>query len=190
MKVNVAVGGGPCTGKSTLAAALFADLKEKGYDWDLITEESRTFKHEMGRCRSPFERLYFWRQQERQELRSSAANGFITDSPLYHQYVMARRYAQEPRDQLAVRELFRWCTEIQGANRYQLFVMAEDPREIAFKRDSVRSTDEANAHKRHVLTRSFVEHFSPEILFFVKGPVQERVAAVYQKLKEMGAFTD
>lgn len=190
MKVNIAIGGGPCTGKSTLAAALFADLKERGYDWDLVTEESRTFKREMGPCRSPFERIYFWRQQERQELRSSAANGFITDSPLYHQYVMARIYAQESRDQLAVRELFRWCTEIQNANRYQLFVMAENPREIPFRRDSVRSTNEDNASRQHHLTRSFMEHFSPEILFFVKGSVHERVAAVYQKLKGMEAVTD
>lgn len=185
MKFNIAIAGGPCTGKSTLAAALFAELKEKGYDWDLVPEESRTLKGEMGPCRSPFERLYFWRQQERQELRSSGMNGFITDSPLYHQYVKARQYAQEHRDQLAVRELFRWCTEIQDQSRYQLFIMAEDPFEIRYKTDAVRISAENEARRRHLLIRSFVEHFSPDILFFVKGSVRERVAAVCQRLREL-----
>ena len=44
MKINIAIAGGPCTGKSTLAAALFAELKIKGLDYDLIAEESRKLK--------------------------------------------------------------------------------------------------------------------------------------------------
>src|SRR5689334_9017249 len=117
-RINIAIGGGPCTGKSTLAAALFAKLKEAGYDYDLVAEEGRKLKKEFGGCRTPFDRLYLWRQQDREERRSSATNGFVTDSPLFQLYAQARQYAKDSRDQLAVRELFRMCLEIE--DRYQL----------------------------------------------------------------------
>jgi len=183
MQINVAMAGGPCTGKSTSAAALFAELKINGYDYDLIGEEDRKLKKEFGNFRSPFERFYMWRQQEREELRSTALDGFITDKPLFHYYVQARQYASELRDKLAVRELFRMCLEIE--DRYQLIVMAEDPFEIPYKTDQSRKSDEAWARERHNLIRSFVEHFWPERLLLVKGGVKERVSQVIQRLEEM-----
>ncbi len=64
-KINIAMGGGPSTGKSTLAAYLFALQKMKGYDYDFITEEKRKLEEDFGDFRSPFERFYIWRQQER-----------------------------------------------------------------------------------------------------------------------------
>lgn len=183
MKIDIAIGGGPCTGKSTLAAALFAELKIRGFDYDLVAEEDRKLKKEFGNFRNVFERFYMWRQQEREELRSSALDGFITDKPLFHYYAQARQYASEPRDDLAVRELFRMCLEIK--DRYQLIVMAEDPFEIPYKTDQSRKSDETWARQRHSLIRSFVEHFWPEKLFLVRGGVKERVSQVVQKLEEM-----
>ena len=183
MRINIAVSGGPCTGKSTLAAALFARLKEDGLDYDLVGEEGRKLKKEFGGCRSPFERLYLWRQQEREELRSTAADGFVTDSPLFHLYVRARQHAKEDRDQLAVRELFRMCLEIDA--RYQLIILAEDPFEIAYKKDGSRDGTEESSRQTHQLNRSFIEHFWPERLFLVRGSVQERVNQVLAKLQSL-----
>jgi len=183
MKINIAMAGGPCTGKSTLAAALFAELKIRGFDYDLVAEEDRKLKKEFGHFRSPFERFYMWLQQEREELRSTALDGFITDKPLFHYYVQARQYASEPRDQLAVRELFRMCLGIEG--RYQLIVIAKNPFEIPYKTDQSRKSKEVWARERHDLVRSFVEHFWLEKLLFVEGEVKERVAQVIQKLEEM-----
>ncbi|MBI4087300.1 MAG: AAA family ATPase [Candidatus Liptonbacteria bacterium] len=183
VRLNVAIAGGSCTGKSTLAAALFAQLKERGADYDLVTEESRKLRREFGYCRSPFDRLYLWRQQEREELRSTALEGFITDTPLFHMYVQARQHVKEPRDLLAVRELFRMCLEIE--DRYQLIVIAEDPFEIPYKTDQSRQTSEEESRRKHALIRSFVEHFWPDKLLFVKGSVAERVALVLAKLETM-----
>lgn len=184
-KVNIAIAGGPCTGKSTLAANLFAALKNYGLDYDLVLEEDRKLKKEFGIFRSPFERFYMWRQQEREELRSNAENGFITDKPLFHYYVQARHYASEPRDMLAIRELFRMCLEIE--DRYQLIIIAKNPLEIPYKTDNSRKSKKKPARERHDLTRSFVEHFWPEKLFFVEGPLEKRLEQSMKKIKEMHA---
>lgn len=55
MKINIVMAGRPCSGKSTLAARLFAQLKEDGYDYDLIFEEDRKLRREFGEYRNPFE---------------------------------------------------------------------------------------------------------------------------------------
>jgi len=186
MKINVAITGGSCTGKSTLAASLFAALKEAGYDYDLVTEESRKLKGEFS-YQSPFDRFYIWRQQEREEVRSRAVDGFITDAALYQYYVSARQHARDPRDQLAVRELFRMCQELEVNGRYQLVVMALDPREIQYKADAVRNSTPEYASERHRILRSFLEHLCPEKLLFVSGGVSERREAVLRRLLEMRA---
>ncbi len=183
-KINIALAGGQCTGKSVVAAALFAHLKMNGLDYDLIGEEKRKLNKEFGNYRSPFERFYIWRQQEREELRSSAIDGFITDSPLFHYYASAKMYSREKRDVLAVRELFRACTEIP--NRYQLIVMAEDPSELPYKKDSVRRSGREKAIEKHRIVRNIVEMFYPERLLLVKGYVDQRIDAIEQRLKEMG----
>jgi nicotinamide riboside kinase len=183
LKNNIAISGGPCTGKSTLAAALFAYLKIQGCDYDLIGEESKKLKREFGHFRSPFERFYMWRQQEREELRSVALDGFITDTPLFHFYVQSMLYASDPRDDLAVRELFRMCMEIK--DRYQLIVIAQDPCEIPYKTDQSRSVDEARARKKHKMIVSFVEHFWPDKLLFVHGSIDERIKQATNKLQTM-----
>lgn len=182
-KINIAIAGGPCTGKSTLAAALFAELKFKGFDYDLLTEDCRKFKNKFIGFRNPFERFYMWRQQERQEFRSNALDGFITDNPLFHYYAEARQYAKEPKDELAVKELFHMCLEIQ--DRYRLIVMAKNPAEIPYKKDQSRKGNFSSAREKHRLVRSFVEHFWPEKLLLVDGSVKKRVSQVIKKLKEL-----
>ena len=182
-KINVAFAGGSCTGKSTLAALLFAHLKIAGFDYDLIGEEHRKIKTEFGNYQSPFERFYMWRQQEREELRSTASDGFITDSPLFAFYAGAKLYSEEPRDQLAVRELFRMCLEVK--DRYQLIVVAENPEEIPYRTDGCRKAGKKHALARHAVIRSFLDHFLPEKLLLVKGDLETRCAVVESKLKEM-----
>ncbi len=182
-KVNIALAGGPCTGKSTLAANLFAHLKNQGYDYDLIQEECRKLKSEFGNFRTPFERLYMWRQQEREETRSTAKHGFVTDKPLFHYYVQARQYSSEPRDKMAVRELFRMCLEIE--DRYHLIVIAKNPLEISYRTDCSRSSEQKIAVQRHELIRSFVEHFWPEKLLFVEGALEKRLEQTLERAISM-----
>jgi nicotinamide riboside kinase len=183
-KLNIAFAGGQCTGKSVVAAALFAKLKEFGLDYDLISEEKRKIFKEFGEYRSPFDRFYIWRQQEREELRSTASDGFITDSPLFHLYASAKMYSSESRDDLAVRELFRMCLEIK--DRYSLIIMAENPTELPYKIDEVRCSGREKALENHRLIRTFVEHHYSDRLFLVKGNLNKRLETILEKIKLMG----
>ena len=123
-KKNIAIAGGPCTGKSVLAAHLYAHLKLSGFDYDLILEECRKLKKEFGKFNDPFERFYMWRQQEREELRSNAEHGFITDKPLFDYYTQVKLFASQPRDQLARRGNIcprRLCARLIGSSPDQHF---------------------------------------------------------------------
>ena len=183
-KLNIAFAGGPCTGKSVVAAALFAKLKEFGLDYDLISEEKRKISREFGDYKSPFDRFYIWRQQEREELRSTAKDGFITDAPLFHFYASAKMYSSEPRDDLAVRELFRMSLEIK--NRYQLIIMAENPEELPYKVDGVRYAGREKAVDKHRLVRTFVEHHHPDKLFLVHGNLNTRLELIIKNIESRG----
>lgn len=183
VKINIAFAGGQCTGKSTAAMFLAASQKEKGYDYDYIGEESRKLRREFGHFKTPFERFYMWVQQEREEVRSTAKDGFITDAPLIQLYAGARVYSRRRRDMLAVRELFRACQGLH--DRYHLMVIAEDPEEIPYKTDGSRSAEEAIRKKKHQVVRSFVEHLWPEKLLLVKGNARERVETIERKVEAL-----
>jgi len=183
-RLNIAIAGGPCTGKSVTSAALFAKLKINGLDYDYISEEHRKLVVEFGNYRSTFDRFYMWRQQEREELRSIAKDGFITDAPLFHFYCSAIMYSSEDRDKLALRELHRMCLEIN--NRYQLIIVAENPEELPYKTDSCRNAGREKAVQKHKLVRSFVEHNYPERMLLVKGNLDNRLNQIEDRLKEMG----
>jgi nicotinamide riboside kinase len=183
-KLNIAIAGGQCTGKSVTAAALFAHLKTNGLDYDLIGEEKRKLGKEFGDYQSPFDRFYMWRQQEREELRSTAREGFITDSPLFHFYSSAKIYSNSKRDDMAVRELFRMCLEIK--DRYQLIVIAKDPAELPYQKDGCRHAGRERALQKHQIVRTFVEHHHPDRLLFVSGKLPNRLKTIEKRLKEMG----
>lgn len=183
-KINIAITGGQCTGKSVTAAALFSHLKISGLDYDLIGEENRKLYKEFGSFQSVFERFYMWRQQEREELRSNANDGFITDTCLFHFYASAYLHAKTPRDQMAVRELYRMCYETK--DRYQLIVMAEDPNELTFIEDPCRKSNRENSVRKHQLIQTFVEHHIPGSLLLVKGVLENRIQQIEDRMKKMG----
>lgn len=182
-KINIAIAGGPSTGKSTLAASLFSELKFQGYDYDLISEEARKLTKEFGHHRSPFERFYMWRHQSREEERSSATHGFVTDTPLFHFYASAIAYTSEPRDELAVRELLRMCWEIK--DRYQIITILKNTTDIPYKKDECRSGGEEIARKKHEAIETYLRHFLPGKLLYVQGDLKEKIGQVISKMKEL-----
>lgn len=182
--INIAIAGGPCTGKSTLAATLTYRLKMDGTDYESIGDRYRMLKGEFGAIEHPAERLYLWMQQEKEELRSSARDGFVTDSPLFHLYISARLYERTKKDRMIVGEL--WERSLDATGRYGIIAMASDPSEFPYKLDSVRRTDEETAARRHLMTRSYLEHYFPERVIFVSGAPEDRSDQVMARRGELG----
>lgn len=185
---NIAISGGPSTGKSTLAACLFSQLKLQGYEYDLIFEESRKLRRELDSSirTDGFDRFYKWRQQEREELRSIATDGFITDAPLFHYVVHAIQHADRssPRDMLALRELFRMCMELPE-DRYAIIGIARDPFETVYKNDENRKLDEDKARRRHEMHLNFVQLFYPSKVVYLSGNLENRAERIIQRLHEL-----
>lgn len=181
------MGGGAGTGKSTEAAALFAELKYQGYEYDILTEMARKIKAEtdFGKCRSAYERFFFWEMQEREELNSVAQDGFITCTPLFQFYLQALFAAKEKRNQPAIARLHNKCIEI--ADRYAVIAIAEDPDETPYKRGPFRRSSKVRARKNHYLARSFCELHYPDRIVFVKGSPLERAKQIIAKLDELRA---
>ncbi|OGH02612.1 MAG: hypothetical protein A2798_03160 [Candidatus Levybacteria bacterium RIFCSPHIGHO2_01_FULL_37_17] len=185
-RINIALSGGPCTGKSTLAAYLTYRLKMEGFDYDSIGEESRRLKTEFGQFESPVERCYMWMQQDREERRSNAQDGFITDTPLFHLFIGARLYQATRKDLMVVRELQR--QSISATERYEIIAIAQDPREFPYKTDNSRSSEEETSTKLHGMMRNFIELYFPEKLLLVSGTPEERGDQVVTQLKILRAI--
>lgn len=182
-KINIAVSGGPCTGKSTLAAYLTYRLKMEGFDYDSIGEEYRRLRTEFGQFESPAERCYMFMQQEREELRSNALDGFVTDSPLFHLFVSARLHQQTHKDLMIVRELQR--QSISATSRYDIITIAQDPREFPYKTDTARKGGEEKSTSLHRMQRNFIELFFPEKMLLLGGSVEDRGEQVVTHLKAL-----
>lgn len=185
---NIAISGGSGIGKSVLAALLFAKLKIKGYDFDLILEESRKLKREFGGYQSPADRLYMWRQQEREELRSNADNGFITDTPLFQFYVSARHNSNgSKRDEHILRELYRMCAYELPKDRYGLIVLMRNPyKNIEYRTDNSRKATKAESAERNQMTLNLVEHLWPEKILYVEGTSEQRTRQIFNHVSQLG----
>lgn len=88
MTIVVNLLGGPCTGKSTVAAELFAELKKKGNNVELITEYAKDLVYE-NRDTTFKDQLYILAKQHHKMLMYSLNNVdfLITDSPIFLSYI-------------------------------------------------------------------------------------------------------
>src|SRR5512133_3821784 len=74
--------GGPGTGKSTTAAFLFALLKQKGYNAELVREYVKEWAWEK-RQPGPLDQFYFFGKQSRREsLLYGKVDFIVTDCPV------------------------------------------------------------------------------------------------------------
>jgi len=74
--------GGSGIGKSTCAAGLFAEMKQRGYNVELVSEYVKTWAW-TGRVPTGFDQVYiFGKQASRESLLYNKVDYIITDSPL------------------------------------------------------------------------------------------------------------
>ena len=176
--------GGFCTGKSTLAARVFSELKVAGLDYDLVQEQKRQLHKEFGQYTSILDRFYMVIKQLEAEARSTATDGFVTDYPLFHFHIHALQYAdtEKERDKLAIVDLFK--VGLETGKNYHLIVLAQNPLEIPFAVDGARSSNAETARRHHDLSVHFLEtHFKSKLLY-VSGTLEERTKAVVDEVNK------
>lgn len=101
--INIA--GGPGTGKTTIAAKLFAILKQKGYDVENVSEFAKELVWE-GRNEAFNDRLYMHAEQNHRLMQmNNKLDYIITDSPLfltsvYNQYYLGNKFSKSYNDMI------------------------------------------------------------------------------------------
>jgi nicotinamide riboside kinase len=90
MSLRVNFFGGPCVGKSTLAAQLFGYLKAEGFDAELVQEFVKTWAYQQRQLKS-FDHVYTFASQLHTEdlYLQSGVNIIVTDSPMLLQVMYA-----------------------------------------------------------------------------------------------------
>ena len=88
--VKIALLGAPGCGKSTLAAYVYAMLKDDGIDGELVTEYIREHVNKHKRVPSiTFQSIVYERQMEKEKILPENLDFFVTDSPHILSYIYA-----------------------------------------------------------------------------------------------------
>lgn len=100
--IKIGLLGAPGCGKSTLAAYVFAMLKDEGIDGELVTEYIREHINRHKKVPSiTFQSVVYERQVEKEKILPKDMDFFVTDSPHILSYVYASIYVNyEDKDQV------------------------------------------------------------------------------------------
>jgi len=91
--VRIALLGAPGCGKSTLAAYVYAMLKDEGLDGDLVQEYIREHINKHKKVPSiTFQSIVYERQLEKEKILPADLDFFVTDSPHILSYIYASMY--------------------------------------------------------------------------------------------------
>ena len=91
--VRIALLGAPGCGKSTLAAYVYAMLKDEGLDGDLVQEYIREHINKHKQVPSiTFQSVVYERQLEKEKILPEGLDFFVTDSPHILSYIYASLY--------------------------------------------------------------------------------------------------
>lgn len=92
--IKIGLLGGPSSGKSTLAAALFAELKELGWKTEQVQEYAREFINKNGAITNILNQyLLYEKQSEKESIVPETIEYLITDSPTILSLIYAIHYA-------------------------------------------------------------------------------------------------
>ena len=91
--IKIGLMGAPGCGKSTLAAYVYAMLKDEGIDGELVTEYIREHVNKNKKVPSiTFQSIVYERQMEKEKILPESLEFFVTDSPHILSYIYASLY--------------------------------------------------------------------------------------------------
>jgi len=96
MRINLF--GGPGSGKSTTAARVFSELKEKKTSIEHVGEYVKSWAYQR-RTIKKFDQVYLFAKQQQYEYRylSCGVKNIITDSPCFLSYIYGAKYNEDPK---------------------------------------------------------------------------------------------
>ena len=159
MSLIVNVFAGPGTGKSTLAAGVYTELKLAGINAEMAREYVKSWAWE-GRQIGPFDQIYFMGKQARTEtMLYRKASVIITDCPLLLGVVYAERYS-DPRIAKAVEDMAMAVYRVaeDSGHRYFNIMLSREKKYVQDGR--YESEDQAREVDRLALAK-LVQHNLP-----------------------------
>jgi thymidylate kinase len=182
--------GGPGSGKSTISAEVFVELKKRGANVELVTEWIRQDLWINGPMTTIWEQFRTYaKQREIEDSVPTTVDWVVTDSGTLTPYFYAIEYCdqKDPRQRLVLHEMYnRLVTDI-FTNRYtHIFYL---PTTETYKRNSnilsdgtrFQTLEQANKLDQNMRS-TFCEMIKNDSVYTVDVPLEERGQFVLDKL--------
>lgn len=184
--IRIALIAGPGAGKTTLANAFTARMKDLGYKWENIPEYAREFinkhGHKPATQRMSIPLLIANKQIARERRVPSACDGFITDSPLILPWFYATGLEAEPVEKYEIlTSLYQMF--LRSFLDYTLIVSVKREKEYVHDGTRFQTKDEALQIDSWVRRMVVAHGFK---LFEVSGSTNTRVNQIVRELQKRG----
>lgn len=186
--MRVALAAGPGVGKTTLAMAFTAWMKDRGWNWHYVHEYARDFIDTYGaesiEDASPLIQMVFMDKQiSLQEKIPDVVDGFITDSPVFLSWVYGALNSEVSEDvetYIALKNCYKGF--IRSLTEYDIIALVR--REKDYVQDGTRMQTEDEAKDLDHLIRTLLTlHNVPFIE--VSGTTEERCRRLEAAVKEL-----
>lgn len=180
MAVVINLFGGPGSGKSTTMARLFSDLKQMGYNCEMVTEFAKDLVYE-NRMDTMKDELYIFAKQNHRLFRvKDKVDIIITDRPLLLTCIYDSLYGFDDKD---LHQLVRTTF-----NRYNNINIMLVPNEVEYKTEGRLQDKEESNEISHMITKEleiYCHDNDDEFVFFETKNYESIIGFIMHKIGEL-----
>lgn len=184
MTKRIALLGGPSSGKSTLAAALFSTMKEIGINADLVQEYAREHINKYGAPENVLTQfLIYKKQREKEDILPKQVEYIITDSPTILSYVYGLYYYDpKSKDHRIMLADMYYEMMLDGFSRYQYVFFLEATR--PYKLDGTRTQSAQEAKQIGLEIKELLRTHKIPFSTLEMPETQKRVTQILEEIDE------
>jgi len=181
--IKIGLMGAPGTGKSTLAAGVFAALKDEGLNGELIQEYIREHIYTQGVPNSIlFQAITYERQLEKENIIPRNMDFLVTDSPTTLSYIYSLMYADLKDKDHKEMVSYLYSKTIKDIYRYDLVFLLEHSHEPINDGVRYQSKDEV-AVVQHAIINFLENHNIKFIILKAEHSTSDRIKLVKKLVK-------
>lgn len=184
--IRIALFAGPGAGKTTLAMAFTAYMKDRGYNWHYVHEYARDFIDVYGgrvfeECGPLVQNIIMDKQIRFEKKLPETINGFITDSPVFLSWIYGAKNATlgNLESYLALKNCYKGF--LRSLTEYDLIIRVV--REKPYMKDGTRSQSEEQAIGLDKAIQFLLELHGIKYVE-VAGSTEERCLQIYNLIKD------